>query len=522
MSETIRHRHAVRFAVLLLVLAGVGLGLPAPHAAAVDDVRTPPSTVMRTVQGLQAASPSAAAKLRGARSVRSRAFEAPIPFTMVGFDVPDGARLRYRTSEDATSWSPWRDAPTYAQAGDAPAPADGGPAWASSTEPEWVGEARWVQVDVDGGSPADVAVSVMDTMGRSRSLKARASDALSSLWQERPTGAVAHAVVPQPKMTSRSRWGAGASRTPRYSSSVRAATLHHTAGSNTYACKDAPGIVRAIWNYHAKKLGWGDIGYHFLVDKCGRIYEGRAGGIKRAVLGAHAGGFNTSTFGISIMGDFTRTLPPPAAREAVAQTVAWKFSIHRINPTGRVTLTSAGSTRYKKGVRVTLPTFFVHRDVSKTTCPGDRLMREVPAIRRRVASLVATHGMAPLPPEWQPAPTPTPTPVASQPPAPPGLLFAASPDEPGLPLHGSALAPGIFHVRTDWSDEGDVTERVEFRLNTTPARAPTVVSEDKPYTYGWLDTEALGAGMHSLSVTVVLKDGTRLFEGNLFEVRGPP
>jgi hypothetical protein len=516
MSETVRHRHAVRLAIMLLVLGGVGMGLPASHAEAADDVPTPPSTVMRTLKGFRPAPAGAAAALRGARTTRSRAFESPIPFTMVGFDVPDGARLRFRTSEDGTAWSAWRDAPTYAQAGDALSPSEGGPAWAASTEPEWVGEASWVQVDVDGGSPADVAVSVLDTRGRSRSLKARAADALSGLWQDRPTGAVAHAVVPQPKMTSRARWGAGSSRTPRYHSGVRAATLHHTAGSNAYACKDAPGVVRAIWNYHAKKLGWGDIGYHFLVDKCGRIYEGRAGGIKKAVLGAHAGGFNTNTFGISIMGDFTRTLPPPAAREAVAQTIAWKFSIHRVNPSGRVTLTSAGSTRYRKGVRVTLPTLFAHRDVSKTACPGDRLMRELPTIRKRVVSLVATHGMAPLPPEWQPAPTPTPEPEAVEI-AVPQLLYAAASGEPGRPLHGSSLPPGVFYVWAEGSDQR--ISHVEFRLNATPAKPPTGVAHQVPYEFGWLDTEALGAGAHSLSVTVVGGDGAKVLGGNLFEVR---
>ena len=70
------------------------------------------------------------------------------------------------------------------------------------------------------------------------------------------------------------------------------AVVHHTAGSNSYTAAQSAAIVRAIELYHVKGNGWNDIGYNFLVDKYGQVFEGRIGGIERNVVGAHAEGFN--------------------------------------------------------------------------------------------------------------------------------------------------------------------------------------------------------------------------------------
>jgi hypothetical protein len=363
--------------ILLCVACAAGLGLPA--AADADDTRPPPPTVVRTV-AVDALPDSGVGPV-----------PAPVPFTMVAFDVPDGTRLRYRTSPDGQAWTAWTAAPSFAQEGDVAPVTAGGPAWASSTDLHWVGASAWIEVDLDG-DPDGAAVHFVDTTGRALSLPTRVRQALAAVASPTRTAA---ARVPQPDMVSRRDWGAGRSGRPRYHSGVRAATLHHTAGSNAYACKDAAGIVRAIWTYHVRTLGWSDIGYHFVVDKCGTVYEGRAGGADRPVLGAHAGGFNTGTFGISILGEFGDRLPSAQAREAVAHVVAWKFSLHEVRADGRVTLTSSGSTRYPRGRRVTLPTFFGHRDVSRTACPGDRLYRELPQLRRRVGDLMASRGLLP-------------------------------------------------------------------------------------------------------------------------------
>ena len=69
-------------------------------------------------------------------------------------------------------------------------------------------------------------------------------------------------------------------------------------------------MMRSIYRYHAVSRGWGDIGYNVIVDKFGRRWEGRAGGLASTVVGAHAGGFNSGTFGVSMLGNYESVNPP--------------------------------------------------------------------------------------------------------------------------------------------------------------------------------------------------------------------
>jgi hypothetical protein len=138
-------------------------------------------------------------------------------------------------------------------------------------------------------------------------------------------------------------------------------------------------------------LGWGDIGYNVVVDKFGRAWEGRSGGLASTVVGAHAGGFNYETFGVSMLGNYDIADTTPAMINMVAGVVAWKLSLYGVDPRGKVTLTSAGggTARYAKGVSVTLPTVFAHRDVGATACPGLYGYRHMDEIRGLVASKMA-------------------------------------------------------------------------------------------------------------------------------------
>ena len=123
---------------------------------------------------------------------------------------------------------------------------------------------------------------------------------------------IAEPVDGGPKVVSRSKWGADESircSSPDYDEFVSGATVHHTAGNNAYTKAEAPGIVRAIYTYHASTLHWCDVGYNALVDKFGTIYEGRAGGLDKPVEGAHAGGFNMNTVGIAMMGNYDKVAP---------------------------------------------------------------------------------------------------------------------------------------------------------------------------------------------------------------------
>ena len=98
---------------------------------------------------------------------------------------------------------------------------------------------------------------------------------------------------------------------PQYDNGIRAGIVHHTAGSNEYAPEDSAGIIRSIYEYHTRTLGWCDIAYNALVDKYGQVFEGRAGGITKPVEGAHTGGFNRDTWGVAMLGNFDLVPPTP-------------------------------------------------------------------------------------------------------------------------------------------------------------------------------------------------------------------
>ncbi|MFD7442330.1 N-acetylmuramoyl-L-alanine amidase [Streptomyces sp. NPDC059909] len=192
-----------------------------------------------------------------------------------------------------------------------------------------------------------------------------------------PTAPTAPAVV------SRADWGADESLVkdpPSYLSKVDAVFVHHTAGTNDYDCAESPAIIRAILTYHVQTNGWNDIGYNFFVDKCGTVFEGRAGGVDRPVLGAHTYGFNSYSSGVSVLGDYENGgTPTAAAQQAVADIAAWKLGLHGVGPEAKVTLTAAADTGvWKKGQQANLYTISGHRDGYATLCPGATLYSALP------------------------------------------------------------------------------------------------------------------------------------------------
>jgi hypothetical protein len=199
-----------------------------------------------------------------------------------------------------------------------------------------------------------------------------------------------------PAIITRAQWGADESmRTcrPDLSTEVVAAAIHHTASTTAYSAADVPGLLRGFLAYHTRPeaaggRGWCDIGYNFLVDQFGRVFEGRAGGVDVPVVGVHTGGFNSRTFGVAAIGTYDTVSPTPAMTEAISQLVAWKFAMHRIMGSGTVSMVSGGgATKFPAGTVVTFPTIFAHRDVQYTSCPGQRLYDQLGAIRARVAAL---------------------------------------------------------------------------------------------------------------------------------------
>ncbi|MFE7460790.1 peptidoglycan recognition protein [Streptomyces sp. NPDC057554] len=197
-------------------------------------------------------------------------------------------------------------------------------------------------------------------------------------------------IGPRPKIVTRKGWGADERLRERnfaYTKTVKAAFVHHSATGNNYTCQQAPSVLRSIYRYHVKSSGWRDFGYNFAVDKCGNIYEGRAGGVSKAVLGAHTLGFNTNTMGIAVLGTYSSSNPPAAAVTAVSKLTAWKLGLFGANPKGKVTLVSGGSNKYKAGVKVKMNVISGHRDGFATECPGARLYKKLGKARTSSAKL---------------------------------------------------------------------------------------------------------------------------------------
>ena len=293
--------------------------------------------------------------------------------------------VQVRVQDEAGVWGPWTEVtPETADQGTAVAT---GAQLRSGTAPLWTGPSTGAEVELvtrSGAQPTDVRLDLVDP---------GASDADASLTAPAATG-TAHAAMAMPEVFSRAQWGADESiRTwgPEYAATVKAATLHHTADSNDYTADQVPAIMRSIYRYHTVSLGWGDIGYNVIVDKFGRLWEGRYGGLESTVVGAHAGGFNTATFGVSMLGNYDTVATTPPMIDAVAAIIAWKFSRYGVDPRGTTVLTSSGggTSKYTAGTKVTLPTIFGHRDVGSTACPGRYGYPQLDAIRTKVAALMA-------------------------------------------------------------------------------------------------------------------------------------
>ena len=159
--------------------------------------------------------------------------------------------------------------------------------------------------------------------------------------------------------------------------------VHHTAGSNDYAPQDSAAIVRSIYAYHTRTLGWCDIAYNALVDKYGQVFEGRAGGMDKPVEGAHTGGFNKNTWGVAMLGNFDAVPPTPIQMRTVGRLLGWRLGMDHVDPRGTVVLTSDGGsfTHFPQGATPTLPSIFTHRDVGNTDCPGNAAYAVMDQIR---------------------------------------------------------------------------------------------------------------------------------------------
>ncbi|MGW1952569.1 FG-GAP-like repeat-containing protein [Streptomyces sp. NPDC001920] len=208
--------------------------------------------------------------------------------------------------------------------------------------------------------------------------------------------------VVKPPVITQTEWGASTEYdgTPEYGSEIKAAVIHHTGvdSDNTLSCAESRARLRSIQQAHISQ-GYFDIGYNFVVDKCGQIFEGRSGGMELPVTGAHDAGFNTDTVGISYIGNFETAAPSRAGMDAISRIVAWKFGMYGIDPTGKVTLTSGVPQGYSgnkipQGTSVTLPRVLGHRDTNSTACPGANLYPKLSRIAQVAKAPGISHALA--------------------------------------------------------------------------------------------------------------------------------
>jgi N-acetylmuramoyl-L-alanine amidase len=202
-----------------------------------------------------------------------------------------------------------------------------------------------------------------------------------------------------PPIVPRSGWNADETirrSTPSFAPVIRLAVVHHTAGANGYTAAQSPSIVRAIQLYHVKGNGWNDIGYNFLVDRFGTVFEGRYGGIDRNVVGAHAEGFNTGSVGVSVLGEYSSLLASPQARQSLASLLAWRLDLAHVDPASTLSYISGGNARYPAGLPVFLRTVSGHRDVGFSDCPGTALYNLLNGITGEVATIGLPKLYAPV------------------------------------------------------------------------------------------------------------------------------
>jgi hypothetical protein len=393
---------------------------------------------------------------------RLAALSAPTPvhgYATVGVTWKAGTQLseqqiavQVRTRKGDT-WSGWTKAAYHDEHGP-----DAGSAEAAKVRPGTdavvVGDVDEVQMRAEtdtGQAPADLELAVVDpgtgemkkepaaidTAKLPSAAKAAANDAANESADKAATSGKgdvatlsAMTVTPRPAIYSRAQWGANEALRDKSSlryGTIKTGFIHHTVNANDYTPEQVPALLRGIYAYHTQSRGWSDIGYNFLVDRFGRIWEGRYGGVDRPVVGAHTLGYNEYSFAMSAIGNFDIAQPPQVMLDAYAQLFAWKLSLSDIR---------ADATRLWVKDRY-LQAINGHRDVGQTACPGKYLYAKIPSIRA-AAQAIENNAQTPIDPVTLP-------PV----PAPPGLPSpvqapASWPTQPaiGFPQRTSVAGTG--------------------------------------------------------------------------------
>jgi hypothetical protein len=375
------------FSPRLALTAVTGLALFVPLVPASAPAATPTAQATATVDPTYEELPlQQGSRYSTEQGSRYSTAEAPQtkPFGMVGVTWPyrknsSQVEVKVRVQRNGV-WSGWERLPVEEEHGPATASSEGSER--SGTEPYWVGDANGVEASLttlDGTTVRGAKVALINP-------GVTATDAEPPMTEESIQAEGGRAPYPMPAMVSRRGWGADerlrayngkSCAKPKYTGTVQAAFVHHTADRNNYTRKQVPAMVRSMYAYHVKSRGWCDLGYNFLVDRFGRAFEGRYGGAQLPVLGAHTGSFNANSFGVSLIGNFEKVAPTAAILETTARIIAWKLDANYRSPLATIVLDGRK-----------LHTVSGHRDTKATACPGKNLYSKLGWLKQRANLLM--------------------------------------------------------------------------------------------------------------------------------------
>lgn len=396
---------------LILIVAAITLtgcetvddlnAAPPPDAPMADLVITSSDFVAQTAEGMTVGDDGLSLESIVTSGIFvSQPVEAPIAFNAVVpqwiQDLPETATmgLQLRTSADGRTWGPWFHVHEQAD-------------WMREGDPDIVGDMilvpdadgthRFVQYMITSEGAGQLRprleqltfTFIDSTKGPTTEDLIGRQEALESLQEESGQGVQSETdEFPKPFVVTRSVWCQSAdciySDGLEYSP-VTHLIVHHTVSANyDPATTNYAAVVRAIWNFHTYTREWGDIGYNYLVDPNGVVYEGHFGGDD--VVGTHASGANAGSMAVALIGTFTEPdvtppgiEPPPAMVDSAVDLLSWKADQRDIN------VFDASDTLPDLDWGV--PNLMGHRDVYGTTeCPGEQAFRLLPEIRNRVAA----------------------------------------------------------------------------------------------------------------------------------------
>ncbi len=440
----------------------------APVTPTVREVKVLPRAHSANSAGARAASASTSVKKDGGLVLAALSTPATVHgFGTVGVTWKSGTRLsesailvQVRTEKNGV-WSGWTKAAYHDDHGPDAGTVEAARASRPGTDPVVVGNVDKVQMRAEtltGQAPADLELAVIDpgtgtvtqqpaaidtsrlpasdrnatsappiestaglgesgTVAGDGGVPSEEAPATGPASTSGDTAALtAMTLAPKPMIYSRAQWGANEKmRDPSslHYGTIQTGFIHHTVNANNYTPDQVPALIRGIYAYHTQSRGWSDIGYNFLVDRFGRIWEGRYGGVDRAVVGAHTLGYNEYSFAMSAIGNFDIAQPPQVMLDAYASLFAWKLSLYNI----RATATHLWvKDRYVDAING-------HRDVNQTECPGRYLYAKIPSIRTAAQAIQDKAQIPPdpvnrtmiPPPSGLPAPTTKPGPATTQP-----------------------------------------------------------------------------------------------------------